>query len=128
MLKSLLILLVFQLLGEGIRSAFGLIFPGPLFGMILLLAWLCLRGEVPESLSAVSSVLVANLGIFFVPAGAGIIAYGAVLVTDGPSILVSLIASTMLAILAGGIVAVALSRPWRVSAKTCKTLTEVSSV
>jgi|SRR5271165_1033560 len=128
MLQAILILMFFQLLGEGVKSALEWNFPGSLFGMILMLAWLGVRGNAPENLNAVSSVLVGNLGLFFVPAGAGIISFGTVLVNDGTAIGVSLLASTCLAILTGGIVATALSRTRRTPVKVGSAQSECSGV
>ncbi|MGA7329474.1 MAG: CidA/LrgA family protein [Rhodomicrobium sp.] len=112
MLRYLLVLMAFQFSGEGIKAACGVTFPGPLIGMILMLTWLFLRGGVPEDLNVVSSALVNHLGLFFVPAGAGIIAFGSLLASDGVAIISSLVLSSAFAIVAGGIVAKSLSQGW----------------
>jgi putative effector of murein hydrolase LrgA (UPF0299 family) len=44
MLAQFLVLMGFQLAGEVIVTSLGLVFPGPLCGLLLLLGWLHLRG------------------------------------------------------------------------------------
>jgi holin-like protein len=105
MLIQLGILMMFQFAGEALVSCIGISFPGPLCGMVLLLAYLYLRGGPSEDLSNVGSRLIDNLGLLFVPAGTAIVAYGTLFATDGIAILAALIASTLLAVLVGGAVA-----------------------
>ena len=96
---------MFQLVGEAAVSSLGIPFPGPLCGMLLLLAYLCLRGGPSDELSSVGSKLVDNLGLLFVPAGTAIVAYGALFATDGPAIFAALVLSTLVAVLVGGVIA-----------------------
>jgi holin-like protein len=105
MLAQLGILMMFQFVGEALVISVGIPFPGPLCGMLLLLAYLYLRGGPSEDLSNVGSRLIDNLGLLFVPAGTAIVAYGTLFATDGIAILAALIASTLLAVVIGGAVA-----------------------
>jgi holin-like protein len=105
MLAQLGLLMTFQLIGEVVAAAIGLPFPGPLCGMLLLLAYLHLRGGPSEELSSVGGGLVDNLGLLFVPAGAAIVAYGTLFATDGLAILAALVVSTLLAVFIGGAIA-----------------------
>jgi holin-like protein len=105
MLAQLGLLMLFQFIGETVVTVLGIPFPGPLCGMLLLLAYLFLRGGPSEDLSGVSSKLIDNLGLLFVPAGTAIVAYGALFVTDGFAILAALVVSTLLAVLIGGAIA-----------------------
>ena len=50
MLEALTLILVCQLVGEVAVLLTGLPLPGPVLGMLLLLAWLFVRGEVPEDI------------------------------------------------------------------------------
>jgi putative effector of murein hydrolase LrgA (UPF0299 family) len=105
MLGQLGLLLTFQLAGEVIVNAMAIPFPGPLCGMMLLLFYLYLRGGAPEALFVVGSKLTDNLGLLFVPAGAAIVAYGALIAHDGLAIVAALMISTLLAIFVSGVVA-----------------------
>jgi holin-like protein len=105
MLAQLGSLMFFQFLGETLVTVLGIPFPGPLCGMLVLLAYLFLRGGPSEELSSVSSKLIDNLGLLFVPAGTAIVAYGALFATDGFAILAALVVSTLLAVLIGGAIA-----------------------
>lgn len=53
----------------------GLPVPGPVLGMLLLLAWLLLRGGVPESVGRTADTLLAHLSLLFVPAGVGVLVH-----------------------------------------------------
>jgi holin-like protein len=103
MLAHLLVLLGFQLAGEVIVRSLGLVFPGPLCGLLLLLGWLHLRGGPSEDLARVGTGLVDHLGLLFVPAGTAIISFGALLLSDGLAIGAALLLSTGLAICVSGL-------------------------
>ena len=105
MLAQLGSLMFFQFIGETLVTVLGIPFPGPLCGMLLLLAYLFLRGGPSEELAGVGSKLIDNLGLLFVPAGTAIVAYGALFATDGFAILAALVVSTLLAVLIGGAIA-----------------------
>jgi holin-like protein len=103
MLAQLLVLMGFQLAGEVIVTNLGLVFPGPLCGLLLLLGWLHLRGGPSENLARVGTGLVDKLGLLFVPAGTAIISFGALLLSDGLAIGAALLLSTGLAICVSGL-------------------------
>jgi holin-like protein len=103
MLTQLLVLMDFQLAGEILVRSLGLVFPGPLCGLLLLLGWLRLRGGPSEDLARVGSGLIDHLGLLFVPAGTAIIGFGALLLSDGLAIGAALLLSTGLAILVCGL-------------------------
>jgi holin-like protein len=107
MLAQLGLLMTFQLLGEAVVSSVGIPFPGPLCGMLLLLAYLCLRGGPSDDLSSVGSKLVDNFGLLFAPAGTAIVTYGALFASDGIAIVAALVVSTLVAVLIGGVIAAA---------------------
>ena len=105
MLKGFFTLLVFQLAGETIAAAIHLPVPGPVLGLIGLIA-VMLAGrssgrleaaiEPTSTLSRASDGLLANLGLLFVPAGVGVMQQGALIASQGPALLVVLVASTVL--------------------------------
>jgi putative effector of murein hydrolase LrgA (UPF0299 family) len=75
MLEALTLILVCQLIGEVMVAATGLPVPGPVFGMLLLLGWLFLRGGVSESVGRVADGLLAHFSLLFVPAGVGVLVH-----------------------------------------------------
>jgi holin-like protein len=93
MLIELGVLMMFQFIGEELVTLTGIPFPGPLCGMALLLGYLNFRGGPSEELVKVGTTLIDNLGLLFVPAGTAIIAYGALLASDGLAIAGALVAS-----------------------------------
>jgi putative effector of murein hydrolase LrgA (UPF0299 family) len=82
MLKAFAILLTCQLVGEAITRGLVLPLPGPVLGLVILVAILFAaeRWRLVDSatidetlLGKVSNGLIATLGILFVPAGVGVI-------------------------------------------------------
>jgi len=75
MIAGLVQILLFQGLGE-IAARFLLpLIPGPVIGLVLLLAWLRVRGSVPQSVDLVATAFSQNLGLLFVPAAVGVVMY-----------------------------------------------------
>ncbi len=75
MLEALTLILFCQLVGEVTVLAAGLPVPGPVLGLLLLLAWLFLRGGVAESVGRTADGLLAHLSLLFVPAGVGVLVH-----------------------------------------------------
>ncbi|MEP7155513.1 MAG: CidA/LrgA family protein [Betaproteobacteria bacterium] len=75
MIRGLIILLSFQGAGEIITRLFTLPVPGPVIGLLLLLIFLVRRGKVDTPIDTVSSALVKNLGVLFVPAAVGVVMF-----------------------------------------------------
>ncbi len=98
MIGGLAVLLLFQLAGEAISSAFALPVPGPVIGMLLLFLALLARGQAPKTVDAASEGLLKHLSLFFIPAGSGIIAYLALIRREWLPIAVSLAGSTIITI------------------------------
>ena len=73
-LRGLAILLVLQALGEALTHALGLPVPGPVLGLVMLLAALQLaRVRVP--VGAAAELLLAHLSLLFIPVGVGVITH-----------------------------------------------------
>jgi holin-like protein len=104
MLGQLLLIMGFQLAGEVVVASLGVNFPGPLCGLLLLLGWLRWRGDPSPDLSRAAASLVDHLGLLFVPAGAAVVGFGALLLSDGLAIAATLLLSTGLAILVSGLI------------------------
>jgi holin-like protein len=98
MLETLAALLVFQTIGEVLSYALKLPVPGPVLGMILLLALLLARPATVARLRPTSLELLKHLSLLFVPAGVGVMLHLARLGREWLPITVALVASTALAI------------------------------
>jgi holin-like protein len=110
MLAAFAVLLVFQCLGEGIVFAFGLPIPGPVAGMLLLLAALLAWPRLQAIVEQASTELLRHLSLLFVPAGVGIVAAAGSGSGHWIAIGASLAVSTLLAMAATGLVLRAFSR------------------
>ena len=73
MLLALAVLLVFQCLGEGLVFLLRAPVPGPVAGMLLLLAALVAFPRLHGIVEAGANELLRHLSLLFVPAGVGII-------------------------------------------------------
>ena len=93
-LQGFAFLLFFQLLGEVFVRVTGLLVPGPVLGMTLLLVFLLYRKEVAAPLRETSEGLLGYLPLLFVPAGVGLIHHGQLLQQDWLVIAVTLVVST----------------------------------
>jgi putative effector of murein hydrolase LrgA (UPF0299 family) len=93
MLKSLTILLAFQALGELLSFAQFPSIPGPVLGLIALLAFFFIKGGVPTDIQSTANVFTANLGLLFVPAAVGVVVFWPILAEFGVVILLTLLVS-----------------------------------
>lgn len=100
MLGAFAIILIFQLAGELIVLAFNLPIPGPVIGMLLLFFSLLFKANLSENLKTTAHGLLKQLGLLFVPAGSGIIAYTALIRKEWLALAVTLLISTLLTIAA----------------------------
>ena len=98
MLNAIALLLVFQLAGEAIALYFALPVPGPVIGMGLLFATLWFRGGPSDNLRGAAQSLLQHLSLLFVPAGVGVMLHAQRMADEWLSILVALVASTLLTI------------------------------
>jgi holin-like protein len=102
-LRSVFILLFFQLVGEALGTVAHLPVPGPVLGMALLAAWYILRRREPDpALQETSNHLLSWLGLLFIPAGVGIIANLALLRSAWLPISIALLGSTLFTLLITG--------------------------
>ena len=106
MLSGLTILLVFQLVGEALSYFTGRLVPGPVIGMGLAFLILTLTHDRAraEQFRAVTigaaSLLIANLGILFVPAGVGVGQHLDIIASNGVALAITILVSTALTLIA----------------------------
>lgn len=100
MISHFTIILGLQLLGEVIVRALGLPLPGPVLGMVFFLLVLVLRPAFAEAIKTTAQGLLAHLSLLFVPAGVGVVGHIQTLGSDVGIILLSIILSTIAAIVA----------------------------
>lgn len=111
MLKGVLALLACQLVGEVVVRLFGLQVPGPVAGMLVFLAALRLTRPRPRSgLVRGPELLLRHLQLLFVPAGVGIVVYGAELRRDAWPLAAGLWVSWLLGLAMTGLVVGAVAR------------------
>jgi holin-like protein len=115
MLNALTLLVLCQFVGEIVARGLGLPIPGPVVGLLLLLAGLMLRrrrGREPgEALKATASGLLGNLGLLFVPAGVGVVTQLDVLGRNWLPVAVSVVVSTAVGLAVTGWVMQRLAGP-----------------
>ena len=109
MIPGLVRILAFQGLGELAAKFLLPLVPGPVIGLLLLTAWLALRGEVHPELARVAGAFSAHLGLLFVPAAVGVVMFWPQLAAHAGAVAVALVVSVVLAIAAAALVAKALS-------------------
>lgn len=98
MLDGLIILLVFQLLGEALVGLTGLPLPGPVAGMVLLLLALMLRQTWAERVAPAAGMLLRHLTLLFFPIGVGIVLQWDRFSEHGMALLVAVVGGTLLAL------------------------------
>ena len=105
MLKSIFIIFSFQLIGEFLQKLFTLTLPGPVIGMILLLASMLLlkrnkvfKNKIETPLVQLSEVLTSYLPLLFVPVGVGVVMHLSYLKNSYLEILLIILVSTLLTI------------------------------
>jgi holin-like protein len=106
MIVSLTVILLCQLLGEAVVRGLGWPVPGPVLGMVFMLAILILKdrirrvpAEFGQSLDTTGRGLLTHLSLLFVPAGVGIIQRLDVLAEYGIGLAVALVVSTLATLL-----------------------------
>lgn len=103
MIPHLALLLTLQLVGEAAARGLGLPVPGPMLGLLLLLALFALRPGLAETVRPTNAGLLGYMSLLFVPAGVGIVGHLDLLVDQGLALAVTLVGSTLAAILAAAL-------------------------
>jgi putative effector of murein hydrolase LrgA (UPF0299 family) len=110
-LQGLAWLLVFQSIGEVLSRGLSLPFPGPVLGMLLMLAGLRFA-IVREPVAECAAFLLTHLSLLFVPVGVGVMTHLALLSQYGGRMLVIIALSTWIGL---GVTALVLWWPERKS-------------
>ncbi|ATR84906.1 CidA/LrgA family protein [Pseudomonas sp. FFUP_PS_473] len=103
LLRGLTWLVLFQLLGTAINHLFLSILPGPIIGLLLLLTYLIVRGEVGAPLSEAASSLLRYLPLLLVPPAVGVMVYAADIAADFWAIAGALVLSLLISIVFAGV-------------------------
>ena len=97
---------MFWLCAGELAATLGLLpLPAPVTGLILLYAELAVRDKLPEDLGVLADRLLQFLGMLFVPAGVGVIAYLDVLKADALPIFAAVIGGTTITLFVTMVVA-----------------------
>jgi len=103
MLAAFAVLLLFQCLGEGIVFVFHLPLPGPVAGMLLLMAALIAFPALLALVEQAANMLLSHLSLLFIPAGVGIVVAASSGSGHWVAIIASLVVSTVLALAVTGL-------------------------
>ena len=103
-------ILLFQGLGELVSRFLVPLIPGPVAGLVLMLAWLRLRDGPRRDVELVSGALVRHLGLLFVPAAVGVVMFWPQLRANALAVLAALVASVVLTIAVSALLLRALGR------------------
>lgn len=98
LLRGLTWLVVFQLVGTALNHLFLSILPGPIIGLVLLLIYLMVRGDVSEPLSVAASSLLRYLPLLLVPPAVGIMIYATAIAENFWAIVGSLVLSLVISL------------------------------
>ncbi|MFN4130129.1 MAG: CidA/LrgA family protein [Paracoccaceae bacterium] len=110
MLHALIAILTLQLLGEAAARALSLPLPGPVLGMILMLAALVASPRFAALIRPTAQGILSHLSLLFVPAGVGVVGHFATLGNQAAAILLAVVVSTILAITVGALTFAAVAR------------------
>ncbi|MCG3668959.1 CidA/LrgA family protein [Aliarcobacter butzleri] len=99
MLKGIIVLLVFQFLGECIAKLFTLLVPGPVIGMVLLLVFLIIKKGSFHSLDNAVALHLRYLPLLFIPAAMGIITQIDIITKEFWAIFIALFFGTLIALI-----------------------------
>jgi holin-like protein len=109
LINGLLQLLVFQAMGELLSKFLIPFIPGPVIGLALLLAYLGVKGAVPQRIELVGGTILQHLGLLFIPASVGVVMYWPLLKEHFGAVLVALTLSVTATILVTALVLKALA-------------------
>ncbi|MCK7474020.1 MAG: CidA/LrgA family protein [Rhodopseudomonas palustris] len=108
MIASFSLILLCQLIGEGLARGFALPLPGPVIGLALLVLLLLLRDQFSilefgplrhDGVEKAARVLLAHMSLMFVPAGVGVVQKLDLLADRGVAIALVLIVSALITLL-----------------------------
>lgn len=110
MLGYLTLIFICQFAGEFIAGLLSLPIPGPVIGMVLMLALLIAMRKVPPDLGRVAEGLLGHLSLLFVPAAVGVMLHFHLIGSEWMAMSAAIIVSTLIGIAVTGIVMAAMLR------------------
>jgi holin-like protein len=99
MIRGLFVLMLFQCIGELIKVATGIVLPGAVIGLLLLLIVLVIRGAVPEWLGSNGTALIGQLALLLLPPSVGLFFLGNQLQGQWPAVAGAIVLGTVLTLL-----------------------------
>ena len=103
MIPGLVQILLFQGLGELVSKFVLPLVPGPVIGLMALLAYLLAKGSVNAALELVASAFSQHLGLLFIPAAVGVVVFWPQLQAHALAVVVALVVSVSLTIAVTGL-------------------------
>jgi putative effector of murein hydrolase LrgA (UPF0299 family) len=94
MIHGFVLLLACQLAGEALSRSLALPVPGPVLGLVLLLAGLRAVPRLEARAAPVADGLLRHLALLFVPAGVGVVQHAGLLAEHGAALMAVLVGST----------------------------------
>jgi len=104
MIFHITVLLVFQLVGGVISRLVLPALPGPVLGMVLLLAAMIAVPKLADTIRPTANGILSHLSLLFVPAGVGVVGHLDLIAQHGLALVTALVLSTVLAIAVGALV------------------------
>lgn len=100
--RGLLLVVLFDVVGELLARHARVPLPGPVIGMVLLVLAMALAPRLADLCEAGASLLLRHMTLLFVPAAVSALASLALLRVEGGRIVLVLVVSTSLALATGG--------------------------
>ncbi|GAC1343437.1 MAG: CidA/LrgA family protein [Acetobacteraceae bacterium] len=100
MVRGLLVLILADLLGEGVRHGLGIPASGAVLGMVLLLLLFLANRGIPAAIETASRPLLKHLSLLFVPAAAGMMGQASLIGRYWLVLAVALLGSAVIGLLA----------------------------
>ncbi len=119
MISGLVQLFLWQALGELVSKFLVPSIPGPVLGLLLLLAFLIVRRDVNQDLDSVADSFRQHLGLLFVPASVGVVLYLPEIRQHAAAVSTALLVSVVLTI---AVTAMSLKFFWYLSIRCKKAL------
>ena len=104
MIAGLVEILLFQGMGEVVSRFLVPTIPGPVIGLLLLLAWFRIRRGIPARVALVADALVGHLGLLFVPAAVGVVMFLPQLREHAAAVVVALVLSVVATVAVSAVV------------------------
>lgn len=111
LLRGLTWLVLFQLLGTALNHLFIPVLPGPIIGLLLLLVYLLVCGQVSEPLNEAAKGLLRYLPLLLVPPAVGVMVYAADIAADFWAISGALVLSLLISMAFVGVLMQRLLKP-----------------